>query len=75
MPKFIEIAYTGTWFTCFEVADDFVFNKENLEELIHKHEQMGEINFQDGGASWQVSSAAEVDEECNLIGQELSLED
>ena len=75
MAKFIEVVYTGTWSTGFEVADDFAFNKENLEELIHKHEQMGEINFQDGGSSWQVSSAAEVDEEGSLVGQEISLED
>ena len=75
MPKFIEIAYTGAWFTCFEVADDFVFNKENLEELIHKHEQMGVIDYQDGGASWQVSSAAEVDTVGSLIGREISLGD
>ena len=75
MAKFIEVVYTGTWFTGFEVADDFAFNKENLEELIRKHEQMGEINFQDGGSSWQVSSAAEVDEDGELIGKEITLTD
>lgn len=75
MAKYIEVAYTGTWFTGFEVPDDFEFSKANLEKLIHKHEQMGEINFQDGGADWRVSSAAEVDEEGNLIGQEINLDD
>ena len=73
--KYIEVAYVGTWFATLEVPDDFELSAESLAEIAHNEEMAGGIDFQDGGASWTVSSGAEIDEDGNLIGEEVTIED
>jgi hypothetical protein len=73
--KYIEVAYVGTWFTTLEVPDDFELSAKSLAEIAHNEEKAGGIDFQDGGAGWTVSSGAEIDEDGNLIGEEVTIED
>ncbi len=73
--KYIEVAYVGTWFATLEVPDDFELSAKSLAEIAHNEEKAGGIDFQDGGASWTVSSGAEIDEDGNLIGEEVTIED
>ena len=75
MAKYIEICYTGTWFTTIEVPDDFEFIKKNVVEAMYAEEQAGAVDFQDGGADWTLSSAAEVNEDGELVSKEIALTD
>lgn len=75
MAKYIEVCYTGTWFTTIEVPDDFEFIKKNVVEAMYTEEQAGAVDFQDGGADWTLSSAAEVNEDGELVSKEIALTD
>ena len=75
MAKYVEVCYTGTWFATIEVPDDFELTKENVTEAMHDEEQAGAVDFQDGGADWTLFSAAEIDEDGELIGKEITLTD
>ncbi len=54
--KEIDIFYTGCWTTSVEVPDDFEVTKESMIQLAKSHEEMGEFDFQDGGAFWELEA-------------------